>query len=210
MPVLVNTGDHPVMAAWLFYSRRGQLEELRDAIREGGYSAGVVDADPQGKPREATDVFLVMAREGQDAAGGAQGAGEQGADEQGAPTPTPAADGGQDAPAPDAGDSPAGLTDADPDARLAAKGARRVMLGTTTCEAARRYLQPREVPEGEGESRGLGLPGLPQLADFIDELLGQTPDLHWAVWSLDQQGVLRMAPARELKTMSGNILKVKL
>lgn len=169
MPVLINTGEHPIMAAWLFYTKRDQLEALRDAIRQGGYSAGMVDADPEGKARDTTDAYLIMARAEQDSA-----------------------------------------TLPDADEQPASAHTERVVLGITTHEAARRYLQPREVEGSDGEKRGLGIPGLPQLADFIDKLLERTPDLRWAVWSLDQQGVLNMAPAREVKPISGNILKVKL
>jgi hypothetical protein len=224
MPVLVNQGEHPILAAWLFYTPRSSLEGFRDRVRQGGLRFGVIDVDPgEGKPRDQVDVHLVAST--QDAPlpeGGDAGAADDRTDEatsgaEEVPEGDRASDEqGQD----DDEGGPAGDAEANERAVAAQRAMReaarrmledeeleRIDFGSTTREAARRYLQPHEV----GDVYWLvSLPGLPELADFVDQLLDSSPDMRWAVWHIDQQGVLRMAPAREVKPMAGNILRVKL
>ncbi len=228
MPVLVNQGEHPILAAWLFYTPRSALEGFRDRVRQGGLRFGVIDVDPgEGKPRDQVDVRLVSST--QDAPlpeDGVVAAADDGTDEatagaEAAPEgDRPSDERGHDSDGGDGEGDSAGDAEANERAvaaqramREAARrmledeGLERIGFGSTTREAARRYLQPHEVGD---EYWLVSLPGLPELADFVDQLLDSSPDMRWAVWHIDQQGVLRMAPAREVKPMAGNILRVKL
>ncbi len=83
-----------------------------------------------------------------------------------------------------------------------------VLVGTTTAQAARTYLQPREV---DGKPWTPELPGLQMLAQLIGHMRSSGNGLPAnVVWHLDADGILRMSPAKQVKAMAGNILKVKL
>lgn len=176
MPVLVNKGDNPTQAAWLFFSPRTTLEGLIATIREHNLVAGVINVDPgDGRPKETVEVHLAMAEHAPE-----EGAGE--ADAEGG------AEGHQ--------------TPADPSELVT-----DAVMGTTTCETARRYLQPREV---DGKPWSISVPDLQGMASFAEQLLSSSPQTRQIIWSIDLQGILRMAPAKDAKPMAGNILRVKL
>ena len=77
----------------------------------------------------------------------------------------------------------------------------------TTAAAARAFIQPREV---DGEPWAAELPGLQMLAQLIDHLRQHSGLPAYAIWHVDETGVLRMAPAKQVKPMAGNVLKCKL
>ena len=86
----------------------------------------------------------------------------------------------------------------------------RVEIGRTTAQAARAYLVPREGDEDK-EVRATELPGLQALAQLIGHMRDSSFGVPaQAVWHVDPQGILRMAPAKTVKPMAGNVLKVKL
>lgn len=86
----------------------------------------------------------------------------------------------------------------------------RVEIGLTTAQAARTYLAPDATDERDG-AQPTELPGLQALAQLIGHMRDSSFGVPTqAVWHIDAQGILRMAPAKTVKPMAGNVLKVKL
>ncbi len=150
----------------------------------------------------------------------ADAAGEDAGDEQ-----TDAA--GEDADASVAADEPAGEG---ADAPVEASGASeddpfdyepipapeglRVLVGTTTRQAAQSYLLPHAPAEGDGaddeQTCDTDLPGLQMLAQLIDYMRDSSEGLPaQAVWHIDASGILRMVRAKKVKVVAGNVLSVK-
>lgn len=214
MPVLVNKGDQPTLAAWLFYSSRASVESLRDTIKDKGYQAGTIIVDvPDGKPRDAVPVHLAATTQLPEALAELQDDGtndigkadEANTDENAYDTQT--TDQITDDDIKSAQDK---LNDLDLTINPDDEGVDVFEIGTTTLEAAQHYLEPREVDD---KPWTLNVPGLPQLADFIDQLLGAgqaDKGFRWIIWSVDPSGIMRLTPAKDVKPMAGNILRVKL
>lgn len=221
-----------MLAAWLFYTSRDALAELRDTIRDRGFRFGVIDVDPQeGKKKDAVEVQLVLTTEAAPLPEAPSEETESNpSDEQASAQETADAeqtengDQVEDAEQTEDSEQPAAGADGQPEGderaiqaqeamrelakrMLADDSLERMNIGSTTREAAKRYLKPRDI----GEKYWLvSLPELPELAKSIDALLDSSPEVHWVVWHIDRQGILRMAPAKEVKPMSGNVLRVKL
>ena len=91
----------------------------------------------------------------------------------------------------------------------------RVLVGTTTRQAAQSYLLPHGPAEGgqadDGEQAcDTDLPGLQMLAQLIDYMRDSSEGLPaQAVWHIDPSGILRMVRAKKVKVMAGNVLSVK-
>ena len=123
----------------------------------------------------------------------------------------------QDVPDPDAAESDEGEGVADPfdyEPVPASEGL-RVLVGTTTRQAAQSYLLPHGPAEGgradDGEQTcDTDLPGLQMLAQLIDYMRDSSEGLPaQAVWHIDPSGILRMVRAKKVKVMAGNVLSVK-
>lgn len=231
MPVLMNKGDDPRQNSWLFFSTRTELSEWHDAIVGGRFESGTLSVDPDelaGAKKASTQVrvFLdvdtlvpedidieqtfgtLVEKAVEEAAAAAQASVEDdpsdsgdgsGADEPVATNDRDEETDGETASA--SGELPAY------EAVPAPEGT-RVLVGTTTAQAARTYLQPREV---DGEPWTPELPGLQMLAQLIGHMRSSGNGLPAnVVWHLDADGILRMSPAKQVKAMAGNILKVKL
>ena len=226
MPVLMNKGDDPRQAAWLFYTDQATLDNLGTAAWDGRFDAGtlVVDAAELGAAKKASSevpVYLEVktlvpqdfdlgqieeglkraeaaAREAAENPAAAQGAGD--AEAQGV-----SADEAEGAPE---AEDPADDGDALPYEPVAAPEGLRVRIGTTTAAAARSYIVPRET-SGEDEWDA-ELPGLQMLVSLIRYMREHNALAPFVTWHVDVQGILRMAPAKSLKPMAGNILKAKL
>lgn len=231
MPVLMNKGPEPRRAAWLFYTDRATLDGLGAAARRERFDAGVLTvdkADLDAAPKASTEVpvYLAVATlvpEGFDLEAYIEEAGEQGGDVAEAPEPEGRKDGGL----PDegagaasgqaGGDSgeeaaPGDEDEGEEEGSLpyepeAAPEGTRVPVGLTTAAAARAYIIPREV---DGKPWAAELPGLPMLVSLIDYMRGHGGLPAFAVWHVDPQGILRMAPAKQVRPMAGNILNVRL
>lgn len=89
----------------------------------------------------------------------------------------------------------------------------RVLVGTTTRQAAQSYLLPHQASGQEGETTDAcdtDLPGLQMLAQLIDYMRDSSDGLPaQAVWYIDPSGILRMVRAKKVKVMAGNVLSVK-
>lgn len=235
MPVLINQGKNPLQAAWLFYTPRALVEDLRALIAQKGYQFGVLDVTPTGGAvKDQVDVQLVL--DTQDVPLPETPADALAEEPSGEPADTLAAELVGVLPGKPAGQAgkadgaetfeeiPAATGDQAEALRSAAlayqerlreagrallqsKTAERIIIGRSTNEAARRYLQPQDMNGGYWL---ISLPGLPQLMDSVAELFASSPGLRWIVWSIDTQGVLRMAPAKEVKPVAGNILRARL
>lgn len=227
MPVLMNKGSDPRQAAWLFYTDRETLDAFGGAAAQGRFDAGVLtvddaDLDAARKPSSEVPVYLAVATlvpEDFDlaqlaaTAGDAQGAeqdgsqdgegdGAQGDTQDGAQPSDESA--GEDV---DAERSEQGADPSLPYTPVPAPEGTRVLVGTTTAAAARSFIQPREV---DGKPVATELPGLPMLVALIDHLRDHGGIPPYAIWHVDPQGILRMAPAKQLKPMAGNVIKCKL
>lgn len=232
MPVLMNKGPEPRKAAWLFYTDRATLDALASAARTGRFDAGVLvvdEADLDAAPRASTvvpvhlavaslvpegfdlEAYIDEAGEQDDDDGGqdADGQGEEGGAEAEEPcepaeTEEPAADAN-----PAAADEPESGADEPgaPYEPVPAPEGTRVPIGLTTAAAARAYIQPREV---DGQPWAAELPGLPMLVSLIDYMRSHGGLPAFAVWHVDPQGIMRMAPAKTVRPMAGNILNVRL
>lgn len=233
MPVLMNKGTDPRQAAWLFYTDRATLDAFGAAAAGQRFDAGVLtvddaDLDAAAKPSSEVPVYLAVATlvpEDFDLAQLAGGAADAGSPQEASPeadaenggaTGVPA-DGGATGPA---GESPAespaaaASPEADADSPKAAlpyepvpaPEGTRVRIGTTTLAAAQAFIRPREV---DGKPWAAELPGLPMLVALIDHLRDHGGLPQCAVWHVDPQGILRMAPAKQVKPMAGNVLKCK-
>lgn len=235
MPVLMNKGDDPRQNSWLFFSTRTELSEWHDAIVGGRFESGTLAVDPDelaGAKKASTQVrvFLdvdtlvpedidieqtfgtLVEKAVEEAAAAAQASAEDGPGDNGA-------DSGADEPV--AADDAADGRDEETDGETASASGElpayeavpapegtRVLVGTTTAQAARTYLQPREV---DGKPWTPELPGLQMLAQLIGHMRSSGNGLPAnVVWHLDADGILRMSPAKQVKAMAGNILKVKL
>ncbi len=251
MPVLMNKGDDPRRAAWLFYTDRAQLDGWGRQIVEGRWDSArlAVDEDElaaakkasspvqvwaqaktlipedfdleaaRGEVMERTQAAIERAKEAAEGGvGGTDGAGDsaqdaqddeaagvtaagcaQGVREDGDTAP----DAAEDAEAQDADDSP---FDYEP---VPAPDGLRVLVGTTTRQAAQSYLAARKT-EGDGEAADTDLPGLQMLAQLIDYMRDSADGLpSFAIWHIDEAGILRMVRAKKVKAMAGNVLSVK-
>ena len=206
MPVLMNKGSDPRQAAWLFYTDRETLDAFGSAAAQGRFDAGVLtvddaDLDAARKPSSEVPVYLAVATlvpEDFDLAQlaatteGAQGD-AQPSDESVGENPN--------AERPEQGADPSL-----PYTPVPAPEGTRVLVGTTTAAAARSFIQPREV---DGKPVATELPGLPMLVALIDHLRDHGGIPPYAIWHVDPQGILRMAPAKQLKPMAGNVIKCK-
>ncbi len=215
MPVLMNKGSDPRQAAWLFYTDRETLGAFGSTAAQGRFDAGVLtvddaDLDAARKPSSEVPVYLAvatlvpedfdlaqLAATAEDAQGTELGA------EQDATQPSDESAGG-DA---DAEHSEQGADPSLPYTPVPAPEGTRVLVGTTTAAAARSFIQPREV---DGKPVATELPGLPMLVALIDHLRDHGGIPPYAIWHVDPQGILRMAPAKQLKPMAGNVIKCKL
>ena len=247
MPVLMNKGDDPRRAAWLFYTDRAELGEWGRQIVEGRWDSArlVVDEDEladakkagspvqvwaqaktlipddfdleaaRGEVMERTQAAVERAKmaaeedaeaadaTGDEAAGTTAGDEAQGAreNEGAAVDPDPA----EGAEAQEADESP---FDYEP---VPAPEDLRVLVGTTTRQAAQSYLAPHAADgEDEGAAADTDLPGLQMLAQLIDYMRDSADGLPaFAVWHIDEGGILRMVRAKRVKAMAGNILNIK-
>ncbi|MBS5450766.1 MAG: hypothetical protein KHY83_01305 [Coriobacteriia bacterium] len=214
MPVLMNKGADPHQAAWLFFTARPTLDELCDAIQQQRFDAGrlAVDEDELAGAKKANaevsvylDVTSVVPQDF-DLEGALEKARAQ-AEAQASEEDSE--DGDAPAQEDDAPESGADEKPALPYEPVALDEPIRVVVGTTTAQAARSYLTERTA---DGEDRDpTELPGLQALAQLIDHMRASSFGLPaHAVWHVDAQGILRMAPAKSVKPMAGNVLKVKL
>ena len=215
MPVLMNKGSDPRQAAWLFYTDRETLGAFGSTAAQGRFDAGVLtvddaDLDAARKPSSEVPVYLAvatlvpedfdlaqLAATAEDAQGTELGA------EQDATQPSDES-AGEDV---DAERSEQGADPSLPYTPVPAPEGTRVLVGTTTAAAARSFIQPREV---DGKPVATELPGLPMLVALIDHLRDHGGIPPYAIWHVDPQGNLRMAPAKQLKPMAGNVIKCKL
>ena len=215
MPVLMNKGSDPRQAAWLFYTDRETLDAFGGAAAQGRFDAGVLtvddaDLDAARKPSSEVPVYLAvatlvpedfdlaqLAATAEDAQGTELGA------EQDATQPSDESAGENV----DAERSEQGADPSLPYTPVPAPEGTRVLVGTTTAAAARAVIQPREV---DGKPVATELPGLPMLVALIDHLRDHGGIPPYAIWHVDPQGILRMAPAKQLKPMAGNVIKCKL
>lgn len=211
MPVLMNKGSDPRQAAWLFYTDRETLDAFGSAAAQGRFDAGVLtvddaDLDAARKPSSEVPVYLAVATLVPEDFDLAQlAATTEGAqdDEQGDAQPS-------DESAGESPDAERSGQEADPSlpyTPVPAPEGTRVLVGTTTAAAARSFIQPREV---DGKPVATELPGLPMLVALIDHLRDHGGLPPYAIWHVDPQGILRMAPAKQLKPMAGNVIKCKL
>ena len=214
MPVLMNKGSDPRQAAWLFYTDRETLDAFGSAAAQGRFDAGALtvddaDLDAARKPSSEVPVYLAvatlvpedfdlaqLAATAEDAQGTELGA------EQDATQPSDES-AGEDV---DAERSEQGADPSLPYTPVPAPEGTRVLVGTTTAAAARSFIQPREV---DGKPVATELPGLPMLVALIDHLRDHGGIPPYAIWHVDPQGILRMAPAKQLKPMAGNVIKCK-
>ena len=215
MPVLMNKGSDPRQAAWLFYTDRETLGAFGSTAAQGRFDAGVLtvddaDLDAARKPSSEVPVYLAvatlvpedfdlaqLAATAEDAQGTELGA------EQDATQPSDES-AGEDV---DAERSEQGADPSLPYTPVPAPEGTRVLVGTTTAAAARSFIQPREV---DGKPVATELPGLPMLVALSDHLRDHGGIPPYAIWHVDPQGILRMAPAKQLKPMAGNVIKCKL
>ncbi len=174
---------------------RGEVMSRAQAELERARQAAEEEADEAGGQVDA----------GED--GGQAGAGEGGeageADAAGEP------DAAVDAAESDAAD-PADPFDYEP---IPAPDGLRVLVGTTTRQAAQSYLLPHQASgqeEGAQDACDTDLPGLQMLAQLIDYMRDSSDGLPaQAVWYIDPSGILRMVRAKKVKVMAGNVLSVK-
>lgn len=196
MPVLMNKGTDPRQAAWLFYTDRATLDGLGAIATTERYDAGVLtidacDLDAASKASSEVPVYLAVATlvphdfdldSLADLAQTSEGATDTEEDN----------------------DSP---QDELPYTPVPAPEGTRIPIGITTAAAARAYIQPREV---DGKPWAAELPGLQMLANLISYMREHGGIPSYTVWHVDPSGILRMAPAKQVKPMAGNVLKCKL
>ncbi len=215
MPVLMNKGSDPRQAAWLFYTDRETLGAFGSTAAQGRFDAGVLtvddaDLDAARKPSSEVPVYLAVATLvpedfdlAQLAATAEDAQGTELRAEQDATQPSDES-AGEDV---DAERSEQGADPSLPYTPVPAPEGTRVLVGTTTAAAARSFIQPREM---DGKPVATELPGLPMLVALIDHLRDHGGIPPYAIWHVDPQGILRMAPAKQLKPMAGNVIKCKL
>lgn len=224
MPVLMNKGDNPRLAAWIFYTDRDTFAELGRAIREERADAGLLvvdeaDVDAAKKASSTLPVYLqvtatvppevdldALAEEAMTAAQHAVEAQEAGDDAEGECEDEGTGDPDASADAPSGGEGEEPKAAWEPIAVPEGQGA-RILAGTTTLEAARDFIQRRELG---GEEWKPELPGVQAIAGMAELMAAHGGIPAWLIWHEDASGVMRMAPAKTVKPMAGNILKVKL
>ena len=197
MPVLMNKGTDPRQAAWLFYTDCIALEAFAEEANERRFDSGFLTVDPEElaaakKASSEVTVYLeveTLVPDDFDLSTVGVVAGEEPADE--------------DADA-ESGDEGGQLYEPVP-----ATEKIRVAIGTTTASNARAYLLQDEGDGDEG-SRDTKLPGLPMLVSLVNLMLEHGGIQPYMVWHVDQDGILRMSGAKQVKPMAGNILKCKL
>lgn len=208
MPVLMNKGDNPRLAAWIFYTDRDTFAAMGQAIRDTRMDAGllVVDEADMESAKKASDTLPVYlqatalvppevdldALTSEALAAAQQAAAQQAAGEEGAEN---TAEGES---APKAAYEPVPVTEGE--------GA-RICVGTTTQQAARDFIERRELG---GEEWKPELPGVQAIAGMAALMAQHGGIPNHLVWHEDADGIMRMAPAKTVKPMAGNILKVKL
>lgn len=198
MPVLMNKGDDPRRAAWLFYTDRAELDEWGRQIVEGRWDSARLVVDPeslenakkasspvevwaQAKTLIPEDFDLEAARgEVMEATQAAieRAKMEAEADEEAADTERTSTDGdSQDACEEPEGEQAEGEAEQEGDENpfdyepVPAPEGLRIHVGTTTRQAALSYLMAHENEEGEGDEEAAAdtdLPGLQMLAQLID------------------------------------------
>ena len=207
MPVLMNKGSDPRQAAWLFYTDRATLDAFGAAAAQGRFDAGVLtvdgaDLDAARKPSSEVPVYLAVATlvpEDFDLASLADDAAQEAAESR------DEGEGGEDGA--ESPEDPSAKEPSLPYTPVPAPDGTRVLVGTTTAAAARSFILPREI---DGKPTATELPGLPMLVALIDHLRGHGGIPPYAIWHVDPQGILRMAAAKQLKPMAGNVIKCKL
>lgn len=198
MPVLMNKGDDPRRAAWLFYTDRAELDEWGRQIVEGRWDSARLVVDPeslenakkasspvevwaQAKTLIPEDFDLEAARgEVMEATQAAieRAKMEAEADEETADTERASADGeGEGTCEEPEGEQAEGEAEQEGDENpfdyepVPAPEGLRIHVGTTTRQAALSYLMAHENEEGEGDEEAAAdtdLPGLQMLAQLID------------------------------------------
>lgn len=191
MPVLMNKGDDPRRAAWLFYTDRAELDEWGRQIVEGRWDSARLVADPeslesakkasspvevwaQAKTLIPEDFDLEAARgEVMEATQAAierakmeAEADEQEGDEEAADEERASADGeGEGACEEPEGEQDAQEGDENPFdyEPVPAPEGLRIHVGTTTRQAALSYLMAHENEEGEGDEDATADTDLPGL-----------------------------------------------
>jgi len=224
MPVLMNKGDDPRQAAWLFYTDKATLDDLGTAAYDGRFDSGVLVVDEADlaaakKASAEVPVYLVVQElvpqdfdleQIEEALKEAEKAAREAAEK--------AADGGAgaeegqgasdaEAQAQDEGD---GEGDERPYEPVPAPEGLRVRVGSTTVAAARAFIAPAAAAQEGDDVWDAALPGLQMLVSLIRYMREHDALSPYVVWHIDAQGILRMAPAKQLKPMAGNILKAKL
>ena len=236
MPVLMNKGDDPRRAAWLFYTDRAELDEWGRQIVEGRWDSARLVVDPESleNAKKASSPVEVWAQAKTlipedfdlEAARGEVMEATQAAIERAkmeAEVNVEATDAERtptDGESEGACEEPAGEQDTqegdenpfDYEPVPAPEGL-RIHVGTTTRQAALSYLVAHENEDGEGDEEAAAdtdLPGLQMLAQLIDYMRDSVDGLpSFAVWHIDPSGILRMVRAKKVKAMAGNVLSVK-
>ncbi len=208
MPVLMNKGADPRQAAWLFYTDRATLDGLGALTVSERYDAGVLtvdaaDLDSAKKASSEVPVYLAIATLVPRDFDLSQ---LTAAAEQAENPPVPSDGPDEDAVA-EAGDDTTDEDEALPYEPVPAPEGTRIPVGLTTAAAARNFIQPREV---DGKPWAAELPGLQMLASLIDYMREHGGLPSYVIWHVDEGGILRMAPAKQVKPMAGNVLKCKL
>ena len=198
MPVLMNKGDDPRRAAWLFYTDRAELDEWGRQIVEGRWDSARLVVDPeslenakkasspvevwaQAKTLIPEDFDLEAARgevmeATQAAIERAKMEAEAKADEEAADEERTSTDGeGEGACEEPESEQAEGEQEGDENPfdyePIPAPEGLRIHVGTTTRQAALSYLMAHENEEGEGDEEAAAdtdLPGLQMLAQLID------------------------------------------
>ncbi len=215
MPVLMNKGTDPRQAAWLFYTDCIALEAFAEEANERRFDSGFLTVDPEElaaakKASSEVTVYLeveTLVPDDFDLSTVGVVAGEAAEEEAQGDAEEEPADEDADA---ESGDEGGQLYEPVP-----ATEKIRVAIGTTTASNARAYLLQDEAdPDDEGDgdegSRDTKLPGLPMLVSLVNLMLEHGGIQPYMVWHVDQDGILRMSGAKQVKPMAGNILKCKL
>ena len=236
MPVLMNKGDDPRRAAWLFYTDRAELDEWGRQIVEGRWDSARLVVDPESleNAKKASSPVEVWAQAKTlipedfdlEAARGEVMEATQAASERAkmeAEADEEAAD-AKHASEGDEGEGACKEPEGEQDTQegdenpfdyepVPAPEGLRIHVGTTTRQAALSYLMAHENEEGEGDEETAAdtdLPGLQMLAQLIDYMRDSADGLpSFAVWHIDPSGILRMVRAKKVKAMAGNVLSVK-
>lgn len=214
MPVLMNKGDNPRRAAWLFWTDRDSFAETARAVREERMDAGVLEVDEEDlaaarKGGSEVPVYLratELVPDDVDLEALFDELAQADAEESGSKVTKK-----DEAPFEERAEVGTATDDEQPyDPVPVPEGqGNRVRMGTTTAQAARAFITERDL--GDDGAWSPELPGLQALV-HVARVMGEAKDGGPAhlVWHVDADGIMRMAPARDVKPMAGNILKVKL